>query len=104
MSLFLRMAPSAPSDQKISVHRFGAALREWAGGGLTGPQVIDAFALDAGEQTELSALQATYTALPTNNIAAGLTKAAFLNRMEDVFLLVETGDYTEAKAKNRLGF
>ena len=106
MSLFARMAPGA-ADQpggKIGVHRFGAALRELAGGGLTRQQVIDAFALSVAEVAELDALIATYQALPSNNVAAGLAKAAWLDRMEDVFLLVETGDYPEAKAKSRLGF
>ena len=102
MALFTRLTAEGPT--KISVHRFGAALRELATGGLTRQQVIDAFALSGSDITELDALSATYTALPSNNTANTLAKAAWLDRMEDVFLLVETGDYTEAKAKTRLGF
>jgi hypothetical protein len=102
MGLYARMAPQAPN--KIGVHRFGAALREWAGGGLTRQQIIDAFALTGSEVTDLDALQASYTALPANNVTAVLAKAAALDRMEDVFILVEEGDYTEAKARARLGF
>jgi hypothetical protein len=104
MSLFNRIAPGATSDTKIAVHRFGAALRQWAGGQLTRQQVVDAFALTTAEQTELDALKASYDALGTGSATAAFTKAARLNFMEDVFLLVETGDYTEAKAKSALGF
>jgi hypothetical protein len=89
---------------KIAVHRFGAALRQFAAGQLTRQQVIDAFVLAADEIVELDALTATYTALGTSNAAAAFAKAAWLDRMEDVFILVETGDYTEAKAKTALGF
>lgn len=103
MSLFARIAPGAGTD-KISVHRFGAALRQWAGSQLTRQQVIDAFVLTAAEQTELDALRASYDALGTGTGAAAFAKAARLNFMEDVFILVETGDYTEAKAKSALGF
>ena len=102
MSLFARIAPGATS--KIGVHRFGAALRQWASAELTRAQVIAAFNLDAGEQTELDALRASYDALGTGNALAAFNKAVRLNEMEDVFLLVETGDYTEAKAKSALGF
>lgn len=102
MGLYARMR--AQDGTKIAVHRFGAALREWANGGLTRAEVIAAFGLTGADVTELDALSATYTALPTNNTANTLAKAAWLDRMEDVFLLVETGDYPEAKAKARLGF
>lgn len=104
MSLFNRIAPGATSDTKISVHRFGAALRQWAAGQLTRQQVVDAFALTTAEQTELDALRVSYDALGTGNAAAAFAKAARLNFMEDVFILVELGDYTEAKAKSALGF
>lgn len=102
MGLYARI--SAQDATKISVHRFGAALREWATNGLTRADVITAFNLSAAETTELDALAATYAALPTTTTANAISKAAFLDRMEDVFLLVETGDYPESKAKARLGF
>lgn len=102
MGLFQRI--TATDTTKISVHRFGAALRQWSVGELTRQQVIDAFSLTGSEVTELDALAATYTAMGTGNAAAAFAKAAWLDRMEDVFLLCETGDYPEAKAKSALGF
>jgi hypothetical protein len=102
MALFARI--TAGNETKISVHRFGAALRQMAAGQLTRQQVIDAFALTGSDVTEFDALMATYTAMPTNNTANTFAKAAWLARMEDVFILVEMGDYTEAKAKTALGF
>lgn len=104
MSLFARI--TATDNTKISVHRFGAALREWAAGapGVTRQNIIDRFSLSAAEQTELDAISAAYVALGTGNAAAAFAKAVYTQRMEDVFLLCETGDYTEAQAKARLGF
>lgn len=102
MGLFARI--TATDTTKISVHRFGAALRQWAAGQLTRQQVIDGFSLAGSDVTELDALKATYDALGTGNATAAFTKARRLDEMEDVFLLVETGDYTEAKAKSALGF
>jgi hypothetical protein len=98
------MAPDASGDSKISVHRFGAALRQWAAGELTRQQIIDGFALVGSDVTELDALRATYDALGSGNANAAFAKASWLHRMEDVFILIETGDYNEAKAKNALGF
>lgn len=103
MSLFARIAPGA-GETRISVHRFGAALRQWAAGELTRAQIVSAFTLSVAEQAELDALRATYDALGTGNAAAAFAKAAWLDRMEDVFVLVESGDYPEAKAKSALGF
>jgi hypothetical protein len=102
MALFARL--TAQDSTKISVHRFGAALRQWAAGQLTRQQVIDAFTLTGTDITELDALRASYDALGTGNATAAFNKGARLNFMEDVFLLCETGDYTEAKAKSALGF
>jgi hypothetical protein len=95
---------TAVDDTKISVHRFGASLRQFAAGQLTRQQIIDGFQLAGSEITELDALTATYTSMPTNNVLAGLAKAAWLDRMEDVFILCESGDYPETKAKSALGF
>lgn len=102
MGLFARI--TAQDNTKIGVHRFGAALRQWAAGQLTRQQVIDGFALAADDITDLDALKATYDSMPTNNLANGLAKVAWLDRMEDVFLLCETGDYNETKVKTALGF
>jgi hypothetical protein len=102
VGLFARV--TAQDTTKIHVHRLGAALRQWAAGQLTRQQIIDAFAFTGSEITELDALRATYDAMPTNNTANTFAKAAWLDRLEDVFLLCEEGDYTEAKAKTALGF
>jgi hypothetical protein len=102
MGLYARI--TATDGTKISVHRFGAALREYAAGGVTRAQVIATFGLTGSDVTELDALAATYTAMPSGSTAQVLAKAAYLDRMEDVFLLCETGDYTESVAKSRLGF
>lgn len=102
MGLYARI--TATDSTKISVHRFGAALREWAAGAITRTQIINAIGLSGAELTELDAIKATYDALGTGNASAAFTKAAFLDRLEDVFLFCETGDYSEAQAKARLGF
>jgi len=102
MGLYQRI--TAVDGTKIGVHRFGAALREWSAGGVTRQQVIDRFGLTGSEVTEVDAIAATYNALGSGNAAAAFAKAAWTQRMEDVFLLCETGDYTEAQAKARLGF
>lgn len=102
MGLYARI--TADGETKIGVHRFGAALRQMAAGQLTRQQILDAFQLTGSDVTEFDALIAAYQALPSNNTANTLTKAMRLESMEDVFLLCETGDYNEAKAKTALGF
>lgn len=102
MGLYQRI--TATDSTKISVHRFGAALRQFAAGQLTRQQIIDAFQLAGDDVTNLDALIASYQAINTSNTANTFTKANRLNAMEDVFLLCESGDYTEAKAKTALGF
>lgn len=104
MSLFARIGPSATNDTKLPVHLFGSSLRQWAAGQLTRAQVIALFTLVGTDVTELDALRATYDALGTGNAAASFAKAAWLYRMEDVFIMVENGVYDEAKAKLALGF
>lgn len=102
MGLYQRI--TAQDATKVSVHRLGAGLRELAGGGITRAALISALGLEGNDVTQLDALIATYQALPQSNVAQALLKAAFLGRMEDIFLLCETGDYTEAQARGRLGF
>jgi hypothetical protein len=102
MGLYARITAEGPT--KINVHRFGAALRQMAAAQLTRQQIIDAFALTGDDVTQFDALIATYTAMGSGNAAQAFAKAAWLDRMEDVFILVETGDYLEAKAKSALGF
>src|SRR5688572_18804548 len=97
MGLYARItAPSRP--EKILVHRCGAALRHWAAGPST------RLRSSAVKSPELDALRASYDAMGTGNATAAFNKAIWLYRMEDVFLLCETGDYTESKAKTALGF
>ena len=102
MGLYQRITTRDPT--KVSVHRLGAALRQWAAGELTRAQIIAAFNFTGTEITELDALRTTYDAIGTGTIVDAFQKAMFLNEMEDVFLLCESGDYTEAKAKSALGF
>jgi hypothetical protein len=102
MGLYQRI--TATDATKIGVHRFGAALRQFAAGQLTRQQIIDSFQLAGDDVTNLDALIASYQAINTNNTGNTFLKANRLNAMEDVFLLCETGDYTEAKAKTALGF
>ena len=97
MALYARI--TADDDTKIGVHRFGAALREVARGNLSLAQVTATFSLDAGEQTELSAIATTYTDLTTD-----MDRSLFLGLMEDALILAEIGDYNEATVKSRLGF
>lgn len=102
MGLYQRI--TANDATKISVHRFGSALRQMAAGQLTRQQIIDAFQLTGDDVTNFDALIATYQAMPTNNTGNTFLKALRLDTMEDVFLLCETGDYSELKAKSALGF
>lgn len=104
MGLFQRI--TATDSTKISTHRFGSALREWASGapGVTRQNIIDRFALTGNDITELDALAATYSAMASGTAATAFAKSVYTQRMEDVFILCEMGDYTEAQAKARLGF
>jgi hypothetical protein len=99
VGLYARVTGTDPAARKLPVHRLGAALTEWATGGLTRQQVIDGLGLTAADVADVDALQAAYSAL-----TQAFQKAEFLTRMHNVFVLCETGDYTEAKAKARLGF
>ena len=65
MGLYQRI--TAPDATKISVHRFGAALRQLAAGELTRQQIIDAFLLVGDDVTQFDALIATYQAMGTWN-------------------------------------
>lgn len=103
MGLYARIT-SNQTDSKISVHRFGAALRLMASGNITRQNVIDAFLLTGDEVTEFDAIIASYNAMPTNNTANTILKAQRPDKFEDVFLLCDTGDLTEAQAKSFLGF
>jgi hypothetical protein len=102
MGLYQRI--TATDGTKIGVHRFGAALRQFAAGQLTRQNIIDTFALAGDDVTNLDALIASYQGINTNNTANTFQKSLRLDTMEDVFLLCETGDYTEQKAKAALGF
>ena len=101
MALFERITSDgeAGSPAKISVHLFGIALREWTRGNITRAQVVSAFNLDAGDQTELDAISSTYQALSTD-----WDRLNFLAQMEDAFMAAEAGFYNKATVGNRLGF
>lgn len=86
-------------DNKIAVHVFGAGLSELARGAVTKQQLVDAFNLDAAEETELDAIIATYQGL-----GSAVEQYRFIGKLEDVMILSESGFYTEAKAKSELGF
>lgn len=97
MSLWARIAPNAAD--KIPVHQLFAVMVEFQRGQLTQAQVETAFALTP---QELADLRAIITQL---NRAGNLAnKLAYLEAIHSVFILVETGDYTEAKTKSSLGF
>ena len=102
MALFARITSNG--TDKIPVHAFGAALRLMAMGNLTRQNVIDSFALSGTDITELDAIIATYNARPTNNTGNIIIKAQWPDKLEDVFILCETGRLTEAQAKSFLGF
>jgi hypothetical protein len=85
---------------KIPVHAFGAALQERALGNVTTAQLVNAFALDATAQADLTTLFAT---LPNN----ATTTQKFLRaiEVENVMILGESGIAftTVAAIKDRLG-
>jgi hypothetical protein len=83
---------------KIPVHTFFTALNEWARGAVTRTQVVNAFNLDAGQQTQIDTLSSNYTAKP--NAAA---KVDYLMKMHDAGLLSEAGFYTKTKFNTEVG-
>lgn len=83
----------------LSPHLFMAVFREWARGALTNPQVIAALNADAGDQTELIAIKATYDVLGTD-----AEKQSFMTLVHDVMLLAQMGKYDKTTCKARLGF
>jgi hypothetical protein len=85
------MAPGAVD--RIGVHRLSASVGEYLRGELTAQQVRDAFTLDAQEQNDLNSI--------LSRIGAGTISP---QHVKDVFMLVELGDYPEAKAKSSLGY
>lgn len=91
MSLFDRINPEATN--RIAVHRLGAAVGEYMRGKLDAQQVIDSFNL---APDEVSQLQSILTRISAGDIS--------YQHVEDVFILVEMGDYTENKAKQSLGY
>lgn len=101
MGLYERITSDGESDspEKIPVHIFGVALREWARGNITRANVVNAFNLDAGDQTEINAIAAKYAGLPNAN-----AKLDFLTQMEDAFLAAEAGFYDRDTVASRLGF
>jgi len=90
MSLVNRLAGididyESPSGQKLSVSAFWAHLYELAKGQRTRQQIIDYFALDAGEIAELDWLIARYNAQPN-----ATAKASFVELIQVVFMMAES--------------
>lgn len=79
-------------EEKLPAHQFMAALAEYKRGAITGQNVVDAFDLDVDEAI---ALQGFLDNLDSDAIGRQL--------IHDVLLLGETGHYTEAQVKSRLG-
>lgn len=101
MGLHARIAPGA--TDKIPVHRLSAGLGEYIAGNITKAALVNALNLSAAEGNECDAIKATYDAFAATT-AGNIQRAAFLWQIERAFILSETGDYTEAKAKAVLGF
>lgn len=98
MGLYERWHGSALGEDKIHVHTFASAIREWTRGAVTRQQIIDSFALTTEDTSELDAIMAHY-----NGMNSG-AKTVFVVKLHDVMVLVEDELYTKAKAKAELGF
>lgn len=98
MSLYERIV-SGGAGPKISVHRLYAAMVEHLRGELTAAQVKTAFNFSPQEGAELQTIIDALNAKPTL-----VDKLVYAEAIHAVFLLVEDGDYTEAKAKSSSGF
>jgi len=93
MSLYTRLM--GIDTPKISVHAFYSLMAERKRGKVTNQDVIDAFGLSAGEQTELSTL---WTRINNDLLLAA--------ELDDVLICAEhrIAPYdTEAEVKTRLG-
>lgn len=93
MSLLTRLVAPAAGEVQIPIHQFQAALRELKRGapGVTVTTIGDAFALSAGERTELQTL--------VDSQYLDLIDAELLH---DVLLLGERGQYTLQAVQDRL--
>lgn len=91
---------------RIPVHTFMAAVGDWERGQLTNQQVVDLFALTAGEQTEALALLAqivpprevvTFGAVPTGLTLTnvGASYDAIANSQNMGFALIQTAGITQ---------
>lgn len=79
-------------EPKLPVHQFMAALAEYKRAAITGPQIVSAFDLSAGEATSLQ------------DFLDNLDSVAIDRSMiHDVLLLAEAGYYTKAQVQARLG-
>ena len=91
MGLWARMEPNAVD--RIGVNRLASSVGEYMRGKLTGQQVQDAFNFSVAEKNELNSILSRITG---GDISP--------QHVKDVFMLVELGDYKEAKAKSSLGY
>ena len=100
MGLYERWtATGEGATSKIAVHTFAAALREVARGRRSVAQLVSAFALDAEDQADLTALMAHYAGLGTV-----LQKEQWLLDLHGVMVLAEAGLYNKQQCKDALGF
>ena len=81
----------------ISVHGFTSSLALWALGDITRQNIIDAFNLDASDQSDLTKLENFYNSLTTNG------KIAWKSKLESVLVLFEEGKLTRQQVINLLG-
>lgn len=72
------------NPRKLAVSTFWSCLYELAQGKLTQQQIVNYFALDAGEQAELTWLIGRYNAQPN-----ATAKSRFVELMHVIFMLAE---------------
>jgi hypothetical protein len=97
MALIDRLDHSTDRDDHIANHSFSAAIYFWAKGEITRAQVISAFSITAGEETQLDQLSTYYGTLSVAD------KQEFHSRVEAAGILLEGGHITQAKYKSLLG-
>jgi hypothetical protein len=86
-----------PNDPWISYRAFSAGMYFWALGEITRQDVIDAFSLEATDETQLDELASYYTGLSADE------KAQFFDRLFNACVLLREGHITRNKFKSLLG-
>lgn len=98
--LFDRLFPTSPTNDKIAVHYFRAAISDYVAGYTTQNQIITAFGLDTDAQADLTVLCNAVDALTTVT-----EKMRWLIELHDVMMIAESGlKYsTKSAFKTRMG-